>query len=203
MHWFHVRLFTFYLFIVFKSPGATQNSIRVAQLSSFCERLFILVCSESCALLIKIKLTHITCSTLWIDTDHWRHARSYRQWHRCRSSRSKMGKWSSRFQTANCVKLKQSSRQLPKPDTSIGLCMNSSGHWVTGMYISDCTLAHLPVQSVVISDVFCILGYLLITFSQVFLLGTELSLSSRGRMTLGVGEIFWFISHTLPQCHTL
>jgi hypothetical protein len=35
------------------------------------------------------------------------------------------------------------------------------------------------------------------------LLGTELSLSSRGRMTLGVGEIFWFISHTLPQCHAL
>ncbi len=29
-------------------------------------------------------------------------------------------------------------------------------------------------------------------------LGTELSLSSRGRMTLGVGEIFWFISHTMP-----
>jgi hypothetical protein len=28
-------------------------------------------------------------------------------------------------------------------------------------------------------------------------LGTELSLSSRGRMSLGVGEIFWFISHTL------
>jgi hypothetical protein len=36
-----------------------------------------------------------------------------------------------------------------------------------------------------------------------YLLGTELSLSSRGRMTLGVGEIFWFISHTLPQCHAL
>jgi hypothetical protein len=35
------------------------------------------------------------------------------------------------------------------------------------------------------------------------LLGTELSLSSRGRMTLGVEEIFWFISHTLPQCHAL
>jgi hypothetical protein len=35
------------------------------------------------------------------------------------------------------------------------------------------------------------------------LLGTELSLSSRGRMTLGVEVIFWFISHTLPQCHTL
>jgi hypothetical protein len=35
------------------------------------------------------------------------------------------------------------------------------------------------------------------------LLGTELSLSSRGRMTLGVREIFWFISHTLPQCHAL
>jgi hypothetical protein len=35
------------------------------------------------------------------------------------------------------------------------------------------------------------------------LLETELSLSSRGRMTLGVGEIFWFISHTLPQCHAL
>jgi hypothetical protein len=35
------------------------------------------------------------------------------------------------------------------------------------------------------------------------LLGKELSLSSRGRMALGVGEIFWFISHTLPQCHTL
>jgi hypothetical protein len=34
-------------------------------------------------------------------------------------------------------------------------------------------------------------------------LGTELSLSSRGRMTLGVREIFWFISHTLPQCHAL
>jgi hypothetical protein len=34
-------------------------------------------------------------------------------------------------------------------------------------------------------------------------LGTELSLSSRGRMTLGVGGIFWFISHTLPQCHAL
>jgi hypothetical protein len=34
-------------------------------------------------------------------------------------------------------------------------------------------------------------------------LGTELSLSSRERMTLGVGEIFWFISHTLPQCHAL
>jgi hypothetical protein len=35
------------------------------------------------------------------------------------------------------------------------------------------------------------------------MLGTELSLSSRGRMTLGVGKIFWFISHTLPQCHAL
>jgi hypothetical protein len=34
-------------------------------------------------------------------------------------------------------------------------------------------------------------------------LGTELSLSSRERMTLGVGAIFWFISHTLPQCHAL
>jgi hypothetical protein len=30
-------------------------------------------------------------------------------------------------------------------------------------------------------------------------LGTELSLLLRGRMTLGVEEIFWFISHTLPQ----
>jgi hypothetical protein len=37
-------------------------------------------------------------------------------------------------------------------------------------------------------------GNFLVYFSQ-------LSLSSRGRMTLGVGEIFWFISHTLPQCH--
>jgi hypothetical protein len=35
------------------------------------------------------------------------------------------------------------------------------------------------------------------------MLGTELSLSSRRRMTLGVGEIFLFISHTLPQWHTL
>jgi hypothetical protein len=34
-------------------------------------------------------------------------------------------------------------------------------------------------------------------------LGIEFSLSSRGRMTLGVGEIFWFISHTLPQYHAL
>jgi hypothetical protein len=34
-------------------------------------------------------------------------------------------------------------------------------------------------------------------------LGTELSLSSRGRMTLEVEAIFWFISHTLPQCHVL
>jgi hypothetical protein len=38
---------------------------------------------------------------------------------------------------------------------------------------------------------------------QLTMLGTELSLSSRGRMTLGVREIFWFISHTLPQCHAL
>jgi hypothetical protein len=29
-------------------------------------------------------------------------------------------------------------------------------------------------------------------------LGTEFLLSSRGRMTLGVGAIFWFISHTMP-----
>jgi hypothetical protein len=36
-----------------------------------------------------------------------------------------------------------------------------------------------------------------------FVLGTELSLSSRGRMTQGVQIIFWFISHTLPQCHAL
>jgi hypothetical protein len=35
------------------------------------------------------------------------------------------------------------------------------------------------------------------------MLGTELSLSSRGRMTLGVEAIFWFISHTLPQYHAL
>jgi hypothetical protein len=35
------------------------------------------------------------------------------------------------------------------------------------------------------------------------LLGTKLSLSSRGRMTLGVEAIFWFISHTLTQCHAL
>jgi hypothetical protein len=33
---------------------------------------------------------------------------------------------------------------------------------------------------------------------EVAMLGTKLSLSSRGRMTLGVGIIFWFISHTLP-----
>jgi hypothetical protein len=26
-------------------------------------------------------------------------------------------------------------------------------------------------------------------------------LSSRERMTLGVGAIFWFISHTITQCH--
>jgi hypothetical protein len=31
------------------------------------------------------------------------------------------------------------------------------------------------------------------------MLGIELSLLSRGRMALGVGEIFWFIFHTLPQ----
>jgi hypothetical protein len=36
-----------------------------------------------------------------------------------------------------------------------------------------------------------------------YVLGTELSLSSRGRMTLGVEAIFWFISHTLSQCHAL
>jgi hypothetical protein len=35
------------------------------------------------------------------------------------------------------------------------------------------------------------------------MLGTELSLSSRGWMTLGVRTVFWFISHTLPQCHVL
>jgi hypothetical protein len=39
--------------------------------------------------------------------------------------------------------------------------------------------------------------------AAVRMLGTELSLSSRGRMTLGVEKIFWFISHTLPQCHAL
>jgi hypothetical protein len=36
-----------------------------------------------------------------------------------------------------------------------------------------------------------------------YLLGIELSLSSRWKMTPEVEEIFWFISHTLPQCHTL
>jgi hypothetical protein len=40
-------------------------------------------------------------------------------------------------------------------------------------------------------------------FLLLTMLGTELPLSSRGRMTLGVEEIFWFISHTLPQCHAL
>jgi hypothetical protein len=34
-------------------------------------------------------------------------------------------------------------------------------------------------------------------------LETELSLSSREKMTLEVEAIFWFISHTLPQCHVL
>jgi hypothetical protein len=34
-----------------------------------------------------------------------------------------------------------------------------------------------------------------------WMLGIELSLSLRGRMTIGVETIFWFISHTLPQCH--
>jgi hypothetical protein len=29
----------------------------------------------------------------------------------------------------------------------------------------------------------------------------EFLLSSRERMTLGVGAIFWFISHTITQCH--
>jgi hypothetical protein len=41
------------------------------------------------------------------------------------------------------------------------------------------------------------------TAMEKLLLGTDLSLSSRGRMTPGVGEIFWFISHPLPQCHAL
>jgi hypothetical protein len=35
------------------------------------------------------------------------------------------------------------------------------------------------------------------------MLETELSLLLRERMTLAVGEIFWFISHTLLQCYTL
>jgi hypothetical protein len=39
--------------------------------------------------------------------------------------------------------------------------------------------------------------------NELDLLGTELSLSLRGRMTLGVGTIFGFISHTLSQCHAL
>jgi hypothetical protein len=38
---------------------------------------------------------------------------------------------------------------------------------------------------------------------SVFVLETELSLTSRGRMTLGVEAIFCFISYTLPQCHVL
>jgi hypothetical protein len=38
---------------------------------------------------------------------------------------------------------------------------------------------------------------------KLALLETQLSLSSRGRMTLGIGEIFWFISYTLPQYHAL
>jgi hypothetical protein len=38
---------------------------------------------------------------------------------------------------------------------------------------------------------------------MLHVLETELSLSSRGRMTLVVEAIFWFISHTLPQCHVL
>jgi hypothetical protein len=36
-------------------------------------------------------------------------------------------------------------------------------------------------------------------FTYTRVLGTELS--SRGRMTLGVGVIFWFISHTIPCQH--
>jgi hypothetical protein len=39
--------------------------------------------------------------------------------------------------------------------------------------------------------------------SACLLLGTEVLLSSRRRMTLGVEAIFWFIFHTLPQCHVL
>jgi hypothetical protein len=39
--------------------------------------------------------------------------------------------------------------------------------------------------------------------NELDLLGTELSLSLRGRMTLGVATIFGFISHTLSQCHAL
>jgi hypothetical protein len=31
------------------------------------------------------------------------------------------------------------------------------------------------------------------------MLGTELLLSSRERMTLGVGAIFWFLSHTITR----
>jgi hypothetical protein len=37
--------------------------------------------------------------------------------------------------------------------------------------------------------------------SEFQMLVTELSLSSRERMTLVVEVIFWFISHTLPQWH--
>jgi hypothetical protein len=50
--------------------------------------------------------------------------------------------------------------------------------------------------------VFC---FACVTIVQLLLpvLATELSLLSRGRMTLEVREIFWFISHTPPQCHTL
>jgi hypothetical protein len=40
-------------------------------------------------------------------------------------------------------------------------------------------------------------------FLLLTMLGTELPLSSKGRMTLGVEEILWFISHTLPQYHAL
>jgi hypothetical protein len=35
------------------------------------------------------------------------------------------------------------------------------------------------------------------------MLGTELSRSSRGRMTLGVEKFFWFIFYNLSQCHAL
>jgi biotin synthase-like enzyme len=42
-----------------------------------------------------------------------------------------------------------------------------------------------------------------IALTRVILLETEISLSSRGSMTLEVEAVFWFISHTLPQCHAL
>ena len=149
-------------------PGIMRDlDLSLAEVPS-CNRVFILLTGTTGRWVLNwVWACPYAVLCLWLDTNHWSNARSYCHWYRGRPCRPKICKCWSPIQSCGlslphlaCSKSQIGSREI---------IMISSSHWALsdkGVLDFFC-FAFCGMQTMAISDLLCILGYLLITFSQV------------------------------------